>query len=202
MKRILFSGIRGAAQGLKDSLSLERDRQILRHAADAEAREFDLPDPKPLEELCVKHSWNPPPPFPGAPRPDRSECPECRAEALGENRSAEEVASIFRPQVYDPTRAPDRFEEALERHERKLARKHHPVPGSFEHRAMLAARVDSYDPEPVSQETVKRMAVEHLDTKRVEEREKLDETFADRQRRYRRAQARAINHDPARARYA
>lgn len=168
-----WSGARGAAQGLREALGLERDKQILRAQADLEARERDLPAPKPLEPLCVTHDWNPQPPMLGAPRPDRSECPQCKAEALGGDRSVEEARSIASPVVYDPTRAPNRLEEALDRHERKLEREHRPARGSFEELAARTLRRESPDVAfAVSQEAIERMALEHIDAKREQEREK------------------------------
>src|SRR5215207_5230079 len=65
-------------QALRDHLKLEGTRRKLRDMADRAYRAAQLPDPSPLEPLCIRHDWNPEPPMPGAPRPP---CPQCRAEA-------------------------------------------------------------------------------------------------------------------------
>ena len=76
----LFSAAKGAADGLRELLRLEDDRHTVALDADRQYREAQRPDPAPLPVLCHKHDWNPEPPFPGAPRPNASECPECLAE--------------------------------------------------------------------------------------------------------------------------
>ena len=81
-----------------------------------EARDaLGRPAPSPEPPVCLRHDWNPPRAFPGAPRPPRAECPGCRREAEHlERRAPEEgYATEERSHPQYPNRAVDpRLERA------------------------------------------------------------------------------------------
>src|SRR5262245_49187326 len=61
-----------AAEALREHARAERQVEDTRAALDATGEELPV---------CELHGWNPPAPLPGAPRPPKSRCPDCRAEA-------------------------------------------------------------------------------------------------------------------------
>ena len=115
--------------------------------------------------------------MPGAPRPDRSECPECRAEALGGDRSAAEALSIQSPvklehplTVKETARMADLWEE----HEQAKVDDLVQTPGSFAQRAGRWARSgsDGYGGPSVTSETLERLALDRIADLRAEEQER------------------------------
>lgn len=172
MERFTFSGAKGAAEGLRERLGLLRDVQTVRYAQDREARERNLPDPKPAEPVCLTHDWRPVL-SPGQPRPPASLCPECQKEAAGAHvRSPEEERSLVKPVEVSIPKDVHEYNVALEEHERKRPAKRYPR-GSFAERAERSLRRDGYD--AVSSEVIEELALERMDVRREEERARLDQ---------------------------
>lgn len=77
-----------------ESLAREREYQARRVALDQAERRQPVSLPILERPLCERHNWRPASPFPGAPRPPRSECPGCLAEhdtRMGRNAEREFV---------------------------------------------------------------------------------------------------------------
>ncbi len=166
---------RGVTDETVEQIQLARDLAADAFQTEREARESQLPEPATLAPVCELHDWNPRPPMPGAPRPP---CPFC-LKVRDARRTPEEEASIESPILVEH-KVPERYAVFWDRHQSRRRRAGHVLPRSLE----------------------EREALDRIDAKREKEMVRENETAADRQRRYQRAQARILSHDPAKARYA
>jgi hypothetical protein len=116
------------------SFERERDATVSRNRAARTYRDWSLPDAAPEPPVCELHGWNPEAPFPGAPRPPASDCPECAAEV-------EERQSPERPEiVVDPVHgqlSPERLSAAERLWHQRLAAEGKVIPGSPEELAAV-----------------------------------------------------------------
>jgi hypothetical protein len=144
VERITFSGVRSAAEGLREQLHREREYQSQKSEADRAYRRSQVPEPALLVPLCYRHNYNPEPRLPGGPRSDASTCPGCQEEARLEGRTPEEWHSINDPQVVgvDPpsqSKVTDAMDAAWAGEQRKRERAGQVIPGSLEEERILDA---------------------------------------------------------------